>query len=1193
MLRAVFRREFLRQVRHPFVWGSAVVLGLVAFNDMTITSPTASGLIRIGQLPHDAPLVLVRLLVVLAVVASLPIALVAGSAVRTDFEHRTYPLLFTTRLTKVDYLGGKFAGVFLASGVVLVGALAGMALGLAFVGGAHRNGSGPVPWLVAIVTVLPYVMFVASVFFALGALTRSRTTVFVGAVIAMMLFFLIQGIFADLLRTGTVGGPLSARLLAFADPSGSAALELLTHDWTVAQQGSQPLAATPYFLAQRIFWVATSAALLAFAGSRFHLMHPIEANRKQRRHGEQTLPSPARSPSLKELPARRSFTAGVRLRQLFELTAVELSRTFKHLSFVVLAGLMLIQLQSNFYENVRSSLVQPETGFLLNHGLDGVDGPVILLTLFFAGVLVWRERVASEQRITDALPVPDGIQMGAKLGALVGMQIGYALLVLVSALVVQVGIFGYHRVEPGLYLAGLFGIHLLTWMQVAAGAFFLQAVSPSRSVGFGLSALALAWVVAAPGLGLADPLFRYGVVPDFTYSDMNGFGPYAIPLVAYQLLWTGAAVALAVGALLFWPRGEVPGWTARLRLARERLGRGTSAGLLGGVLLCLASAAYVAIEPDGAGDDAAVLAAYETGHRAKELDPEPVITSVTLDVDLRPSRRAARVRGRYALANRTEREIRVIHITLLPTRGAGRRALELERAATRTVDPVTGFTTFRLRDPLRPGHATELRFDLEFDGRGAPEALVGNGMILHDFVGEAGFFPLVGYRRELELQDPEVRAHHGLAPEVRPLHRPEDPVARLAVSRELIRFDAVVSTDSDQVAAAPGRLVDRSRTGDRAVFHFRADTLMYDEFAILSGRYAVARDTVRGVDVEILYHPGHSASVPRMMAGTRQGLSFGMDQFGPYPYGSLRIVEVPTYGVIDGTAVSKPGLFVWNEAGGFVTRSVPEGTVDPVFSTAVHEAAHQWWGHQVRPAAFTAGALTMNETLAQYVRLAGLRSRYDSNAVDEFLADERSEYLRLRNRAVGEEHPLSETTAAYVAYQKGSLAMHSLSRQLGAAAMNSALHGLVERFALTGPPYATTMDLVQALRQATPDSLDYLIEDWLETITFNEAAVEGTVVTRGGPSGWRVQVDLSLARLRADGVGNERPVGGGGRVEVALLDDAGNVMALKRAVVDSTRHPMFFDVSRRPTSVMIDPCFELMERDRTDNMALLDEPPGG
>lgn len=1193
MLRAVFRHEFLRQARHPFVWGSAIVLGLVAYNDMTITSPTASGLIRIGQLPHDAPLVLVRLLVVLAVVASLPIALVAGSAVRTDFEHGSYPLLFTTRLTRVDYLGGKFAAALVASGVILVGALAGMAIGLASVGPAHRSGSGAVQWLAAIATVLPYVAFVASSFFALGALTRSRTTVFVGAVIAMVLFFLIQGIFADLLRTGTVAGPLSARLLAFADPSGSAALELLTHEWTVAQQGSQPLAATPYFLAQRVFWAVISAALLAFAGSRFHLMHPIEAGRKQRRQGDESRPPVVRSPALNELSARRSFAAGVRLRQFFELTRVELSRTFKHLSFVVLGGLMLIQLQSNFYENVRSSLIQPETGFLLNRGLDGVDGPVILLTLFFAGVLVWRERVAGEQLIADALPVPDGIQMGAKLGALVGMQIGYALLVLVSALVVQVGIFGYHRIEPGLYLAGLFGIHLLTWVQVAAGAFFLQAVSPSRSVGFGLSALALAWVVAAPGLGLADPLFRYGVVPAFTYSDMNGFGPYAIPLVAYQVLWTGAAVALAVGALLFWPRGEVPGWTARLGLVRERLGRGTSAGLLGGVLLCLVSAAYVASKSDGAGDDAVVLAAYERGHRAAELAPEPVITAVALDVDLRPTRRTARVRGRYALANRSGHEIRMIHVTLLPTRGARRRAFVLDRAAGRSVDSLTGFTTFRLREPLRPGQTAELRFDLDFDGAGAPEALVDNGMILHNFVGEAGFFPLIGYRRELELQDPEVRARHGLESGVQALHSPHDPQARLAATRELIRFEAVVETDGDQVAAAPGRLVSWSRDGGRAVFRFRADTLMYNEFAILSGRYAVARDTVRGVDVEILYHPGHSANVPRMMAGTRRGLSFGMDKFGPYPYSSLRIVEIPTYGVIDGTAVSKPGLFVWNEAGGFVTRSVSEGTVDPVFSTAVHEAAHQWWGHQVRPAAFTAGALTMNETLAQYVRLESLRSRYGTYAVNEFLAEERAEYLRLRNRAVGGEHPLSETTAAYVAYQKGSLAMHSLSRQLGVAAMNSALRGLVERFALTGPPYATTTDLVQALRQATPDSLNYLIEDWLETITFHEAAVERAVVTRGDPSGWRVQVDLSFARLRADGVGNERTVGGGGRVEVALLDDAGDVVALKRTVVDSTRQAMSFDVDRRPTSVTIDPNFELMERDRTDNVVSLDEPPGG
>lgn len=1193
MLRAVFRRELVRQARHPSVWGGAVILGLVAFNDISITSPTASGLIRIGQLPHDAPLVLVRLLIVLSVVASLLIALIAGSAVRTDFERRSYPLLFTTRLTKADYLGGRFLGAVVASGILLAGALAGMAVGLAAIGPAHRSGTGPVPWLVAIASVLPYVVFVASAFFAFGTLTRSRTTVFVSAVIAMVLFFMIQGMFADLLRSGTVAGPLSARLLALADPSGNAALELLTRDWTVAEQASRPLAVNAYFLAHRFFWMAVSVVLLAITGSRFQLMHAVEAGRKRQRGGEQPRLPPVRSLSLNDLSARRSFAPRVRLRQLVELTTVELSRTFKHLSFLVLAGLMLIQLQSNFYENVRSSLIQPATGFLINHGLDGVDGPIILLTLFFAGVLVWRDRNTGENLVTDALPVPDGLQMGAKLSALVGMQIGYAVLVLCSALIVQVGIFGYHRIEPRLYLAGLFGIHLLSWMQVAAGAFFLQAVSPNRSVGYGLTGVALAWVVAAPGLDLADPLFRYGAVPDFTYSDMNGFGPYAIPLVVYQLLWTGASAGLAVGALLFWPRGEIPGWTARLRLARDRLGRGATAGLLAGVLLFLASAAFVVSELDGAGDDAAVLAAYETGHRASELDPEPVITAVSLDVDLWPGRRTARVRGSYALANRTVHEIRAVHVTLLPTRGARRRVLALDRTASRTVDPATGFTTFRLREPLGPGQTAELRFDLDFDGRNAPQALVRNGMILHDFVGEAGFFPLVGYRRELELQDPAVRSRHGLASEVRALRRADDPEASLAASRALVRFEAVVRTDSDQVAAAPGRLMRRSLEGGRAVFRFRADTLMYNEFAVLSGRYAVARDTVRGVEVEILYHPRHAGNVARMMAGTRRGLSYGMDHFGPYPYSSLRIVEVPTYGVVGGTAISKPGLFVWNETGGFVTRSVPEGAVDPVFSTAVHEAAHQWWAHQVRPAAFTEGALTLNETLAQYVRLAGLRSSSGSDAVNEFLADERAEYLTMRNRAAGEEQPLAETTDAYVAYSKGSLAMNSLNRQLGEPAMNAALRQLVEQFALAGPPYATTTDLVRALRRATPDSLNYLIEDWLETITFHEAAVERAVLARGGPSGWQVQVDVSFARLRSDGVGNERPVATEGRVEVAVLDDEGEILGLRHASVDSTHRTVFIDAGRRPASVLIDPFFELMERDRTDNAASLDEPPGG
>lgn len=1197
MFEAVFRREFAQRIRHPLVLGGAVLLGLAAFNDLTITSPTASGLIRIGQLPHDAPLVLTQLLTVLGVVGSLLVALVMAPAVRQDFDHRSYPLVFTTGVGKLEYLGGRFLGAFTASGILMVGALTGMIVGLLTIGPEFRSGTGLLHWGVAAAFVLPHVLLVASVFFAIGALTRSAVTTYVGAVISTVLFFLVQGILADLLRTGMVTGGLTSRLLALADPSGTAALELVTLGWTVAEQSRQALPIDAYLVGHRIFWALAAGGIFLFTVRRFRLLHPLAASKSRSRDRE--VVSEARPVSLGALRASRSFRGVVRFRQLARLTGLELSRTFRHLAFLVLAGLMLVQFHSNFYQNVLSRGLQPRTGFLLNEGLTGIGDPIVLLTLFFAGVLVWRERDTGEAPLTDVLPVPDWTQIGAKLSALVGMQLGYALLVVVSALVVQVGIFGYTRIEPGVYLAGFFGVHVVSWIQIAVGAFFLHALSPNRYVGFGLTGLVLAWSVAAPSLGIDHPVLRYAAMPEYTYSDMNAFGPFAGPLVLHQTLWTGGALALAVGAVLLWPRGVIPRWTTRLDVARKRWSPAAAATIGAGLLLLAGSWALIGHGAETEPDAVALLAAYEARHQAREQDPQPRTTAVNLQVDLYPADRSAVLRGAYGLRNETSDDVRELHVTLLPTRGAQRRNLDLDRPARREVDPVTGFTTFTLRDPLRPGEEVDLRFELDFEpgaGGGAATALVENGTILHNFVGEAGFFPLIGYRREFELQDPSVRERHGLEPEATTLRRIDAPDVAMRTSREWVRLEAVVSTDRDQVAVAPGRLVARRTEGERTVFHFRADTLMANEFAIVSGRYDLAHDTVGGVAVEVLYHPEHEANVPRILRGVARGLEYGIEQFGPYPYGVLRVVEVPAYGMVDGTAVSKPGLVVWNETGGFVSRPALAGEVDAVFSTAVHEVAHQWWGHQVRPAAFAEGGITLVETLAQHVRLAGLRSEFGEEAVTEFLADERMEYLRARNRAGTPERPLATTRDAYVAYHKGSLAMNSLSGQLGTEPLNAALRTLVGRFALAGPPYATTSDLVDALRSAAPDSLEYLVEDWFETLTFHEAGVESVVVTPGEGPVWRVTAEISFAKIRSDGTGDERPVPPGDWIDVGVRGEGGATLAVERQFVDSSRATFTFEVRAPPASVVVDPGYRLLERDRADNTALvratLPEPDG-
>ena len=70
--------------------------------------------------------------------------------------------------------------------------------------------------------------------------------------------------------------------------------------------------------------------------------------------------------------------------------------------------------------------------------------------------------------------------------------------------------------------------------------------------------------------GIRHHLLVYGTDPGWTYSEMNGFGPYLGPLVWFKLYWAAWALLLGVIASLLWVRGRETGLRHRLLEARAR-----------------------------------------------------------------------------------------------------------------------------------------------------------------------------------------------------------------------------------------------------------------------------------------------------------------------------------------------------------------------------------------------------------------------------------------------------------------------------------------------------------------------------------------------------------------------------------------------------------------------------------------------
>ncbi len=78
----------------------------------------------------------------------------------------------------------------------------------------------------------------------------------------------------------------------------------------------------------------------------------------------------------------------------------------------------------------------------------------MIIVLFFAGELVWKERSARINEVTDAMPVPNWVPLLAKFTALLAVIICFQAAGALAAMGVQLAK-GYTHLEPLLYLRSL------------------------------------------------------------------------------------------------------------------------------------------------------------------------------------------------------------------------------------------------------------------------------------------------------------------------------------------------------------------------------------------------------------------------------------------------------------------------------------------------------------------------------------------------------------------------------------------------------------------------------------------------------------------------------------------------------------------------------------------------------------------
>jgi len=712
-----------------------------------------------------------------------------------------------------------------------------------------------------------------------------------------------------------------------------------------------------------------------------------------------------------------------------------------------------------------------------------------------------------------------------------------------------------------------------------------------KHIGHLAAIMAYAFIaVLATMLGIEHNLLVYGAGPEWSYTEMRGFGPFLGPWLWFKLYWAAWALLLAVVARLAWVRGKESGLGVRILLARRRFTRPTAWVAAAAAALILTLGGFIFYNTNvlnqylNGSDITERRAEYERRYRGYESIPQPQLTGTNLRVEIYPERRAVEIRGSYRLVNAGALPIDSIHVATA-TGGVETRAVTFDRTAALAVDDGEhGYRIYALEKPLEPGGTLRLDFEVHverrgFGNRGIDPSVTANG----SYFTSGAWFPFVGYQRQRELLGPADRREHGLEP--RPvLASLYDVEGREPASRGGgIAFEAVVGTDEEQVAVAPGALRRTWTEGGRRYFHYSTDAPIGSEWAFFSADYAVHEERWNDVAIRIFHHPEHTAHLDRMMRSVRASLDYYTEQFGRYPYRHLSVVEnpgAPATGLhADASMISHgQGFPLW----------IPEDerrSLDMPYAVMAHEMAHQW----TLPYALVEGLPFLSEGLAWYSALQVVKESRGGEQLRRVLAFMRQPYPF---RPIRRGEPLLRALDPYLAYRKGPFAMYALSEYVGSDRVNRALRRLIEKHDAAGAPLATTLDLYRELQAVTPDSLEYLLHDLFEVNTFWQLATERVTAEQTGEGTWQVTLDIRARKVVLNEAGVETVVPMDESVQIGVFGAAGeggdelsDPLYVQMHRIRSGDQTITVTVPRQPVLAGIDPyhLLDWEERDDDDN----------
>jgi len=1177
IFRKIFSTEFVYQIRRISTWLYLVVL--LAFTIVMNLLTTPGDGVYANNTLHITGVTVIGGLIWLLMGAA-----IAGEAAARDVQTRMFPLIYTTPVARLHYLGGRFLAAFAVNALLILSLPLGILLSFHLPGFFQENLLPFRPWAylsVFFLISLPNAFIATAIQFTFAALSRR----------VMISYFasLLIAIFPQLIAVTAAKLFGNWDLVKLLDPIGVAGIvgsELGT--WTPTEKNTRLVTLEGMFLWNRVLWLGVAIGSLFFSFFRFSFTNSESGNwwsgfkwrpKVQAKMSVETAIVSATAISVPQV--QRSFGFATYFRQTLTIAWASFGKIARNPVGLTLVGIIAL-VSAIFGYRIMTQFeipLLPATQLVLSYLATPVGNIAIawvvipLLIMYFTGELVWCERDAGLSDITDAGPVPEWAFLTGKFLGLSFIIVAWMALLMAGGIMMQLGL-DYHKLEIGLYLQVLFGIQLVDYLLFALLALVVHVVVNQKYIGYLVTILVFSFIAFPSTFQVEHSMLIFGKDPGWWYTDMRGFGPTIWAWLWFKVYWIAWALLLAVAARLLWVRGREQGLKSRFKLAQRRFTDTTNWITVISIGLIITLGSYIFYNTNVLNeyltnsDINERKAEYERRYGRYKNTPQPVLTATKLNVEIYPDQHKVEIRAAYTLTNKDTVSIDSIHLGSIS--GIELSKINFNRPVANVLtDKKLSHCIYVLQKPLRPGESLQLNFLVHYKQRGflhrgTEELVMKNGTYFTNY----DLLPAIGYQKYRELNDAVIRKKYKLAA------RPAIPLLYDLMARKKPgstdhnTFEAIVGTAKNEVAVAPGALLKIWTKGDRRYFHYKTDAPIRGEYSFLSGKYAVQKIRWNDVAIRIYYHPGHAKNIDRMLRSVKASMAYYTEQFGPYPYQHITIIERAGSG---GGASSEASMIDYGEQYALMNPDDSPDGFDLPYYILAHEVAHQWWGGAGLTPANVEGAGVLVEGLAVYSGMQVLEKSYGIGHLQQYVNFLHSFYEMPRSLATAS---LLRANESFLYYRKGGLAMYALGKYLGKKKVNGALRNIIQKHNSGELPLPTTLDLYQGIQRVTPDSLNYLLHDLFKANTYWRLKTKQFAVEKTKAGNWQVMLKVQAQKVVVDNTGYENEVPMNDWLEVGIYEEGKGLnepIYLQMHQIRSGEQTIKVTVPRKPERGGIDP----------------------